>query len=34
VTPELEAALAGQLPGFHHPHVQIYHVLLLRFFDF
>jgi hypothetical protein len=32
VTPEPEAALGCQLPGLHHPHVQIYHVQLLRFF--
>jgi hypothetical protein len=32
VTLEFETALGGQLPGFHHPHIHIYHVPLLRFF--
>jgi hypothetical protein len=32
VTPEPEAALQAQLPGLHHPHIQIYHILLLTFF--
>jgi hypothetical protein len=33
MTPELKAALRGQFPRLHHPHVQIYHVQLLNGFS-